>query len=167
MLPSVVPPSLNVTVPVVAPLLPKATGLTVAVNVTGCPKSDAFINPNASADASTKIWSAPDTIVKRWLAASYGASRLSVTADGAVASVTRLYAAAPPSPLAFAITHRFDVPYSTIIARLLAASYAAGLSTKPLGDPAAPSGIRLIQCGVPPKPLALVSAHTALVGVPV
>lgn len=40
-LPSVVAPSLNVTVPVGVPA-PGATALTVAVNVTVCPKTDGF-----------------------------------------------------------------------------------------------------------------------------
>ena len=39
--PSVVAPSLNVTVPVGVPL-PGATTATVAVNVTDCPKTDGF-----------------------------------------------------------------------------------------------------------------------------
>ena len=39
--PSVVAPSLNVTVPVAVPL-PGATAATVAVNVTPCPNTDGF-----------------------------------------------------------------------------------------------------------------------------
>ena len=39
--PSVVAPSLNVTVPVAVPVA-GATTLTVAVNVTGCPNTDGF-----------------------------------------------------------------------------------------------------------------------------